>query len=126
MDAAEHPGLLTTRPLTFSGRRLFVNVDAPHGSLAAEILDEHGTPIEPFTKENCVPVALDSTRQPITWKGAPDLSPLHGRPVRIRFHLTNGALYAFWISPDETGASHGYVAAGGPEFTGPLDTVGGR
>ena len=41
-----------------------------------------------------------------------------------RFHLKNGSLYAFWVSPDESGASHGYVGAGGPGFTGPRDTVG--
>ncbi len=40
------------------------------------------------------------------------------------FYLTNGELYAFWVSPEETGASHGYVAAGGPGLTGPTDTVG--
>ena len=49
---------------------------------------------------------------------------MSGRPVRFRFQLTNGSLYAFWVSPDATGASHGYVAAGGPGFTGPRDTTG--
>jgi hypothetical protein len=44
--------------------------------------------------------------------------------VRFRFYLTEGDLYAFWVSPDESGASHGYVAAGGPGLTGPTDTVG--
>jgi hypothetical protein len=44
----------------------------------------------------------------------------------LRFYLRNGALYAFWVSPEESGASHGYVAAGGPDFTGPRDTVGGK
>jgi len=44
--------------------------------------------------------------------------------VRFRFHLRLGALYSFWVSPDASGASHGYVAAGGPGFTGPTDTVG--
>ena len=34
------------------------------------------------------------------------------------------ALYAFGVSPDANGASHGYVAAGGPGFTSPTDTVG--
>ncbi|MCK4294415.1 MAG: hypothetical protein KAY65_14550 [Planctomycetes bacterium] len=29
-----------------------------------------------------------------------------------------------WVSPDFSGASHGYVGAGGPGFTGPTDTVG--
>jgi hypothetical protein len=30
------------------------------------------------------------------------------------FHLKNARLYAFWVSPDETGASGGHLAAGGP------------
>ena len=51
-------------------------------------------------------------------------SRLAGQPVRFRFHLTNGRLYAFWVSPAATGASHGYVAAGGPGFLGPTDTLG--
>jgi hypothetical protein len=44
--------------------------------------------------------------------------------LRFRFYLKRGSLYAFWVSPDESGASLGYVAAGGPGFTGPRDTVG--
>ena len=60
----------------------------------------------------------------MTWKGAADLSALAGKPVRFRFHLRSGRLFAFWVSPDESGASHGYVAAGGPGYTGPTDTVG--
>jgi hypothetical protein len=42
----------------------------------------------------------------------------------MRFHLTNGQLYSFQVSPDLSGASHGYVAAGGPGLTGPVDTTG--
>jgi hypothetical protein len=38
--------------------------------------------------------------------------------------LRNAALYAFWVTPDESGASHGYVAGGGPGLTGPTDTEG--
>jgi len=52
------------------------------------------------------------------------LAAVSGKPVRFRFHLTRGSLYAFWVSPDQSGASHGYVAGGGPGFTGPTDTVG--
>jgi hypothetical protein len=44
--------------------------------------------------------------------------------LKRTFHLQNGKLYAFWVSPDASGASRGYVAAGGPGFTGPTDTVG--
>jgi len=60
----------------------------------------------------------------VKWNGAEDLSPVAGRPVRLRFHLKRGKLYAFWVSADGDGASGGYVAAGGPGYTGPIDTVG--
>jgi hypothetical protein len=33
-------------------------------------------------------------------------------------------LYSFWVSPNESGASMGYVAAGGPGFIEHRDTTG--
>jgi hypothetical protein len=60
----------------------------------------------------------------VTWRDAADLGAVRDRPVKLRFTLMNGRLYAFWVSPDTSGASHGYVAAGGPGFKGPIDTVG--
>ena len=47
-----------------------------------------------------------------------------GKPVRFHFRLTIGRLYSFWVSPDASAASNGYVAAGRPGFVGPRDTVG--
>ena len=133
MAAGEQEGTLTTRPVRFSGKYLFVNVDAAQGELRVEILEETGQPppaaragIPPFTRENAVPIRTDKTLEQVQWKGKPDLSTLAGRPVRFRFHLRNGRLYAFWVSPDASGASHGYVAAGGPGFTGSTDTVGSK
>jgi len=124
MDAREAGGTLTTRPVTFSGRRLFVNVDADEGELAAEVLDADGRVIEPFSRGRCSAVRADRTLAAVTWAGADDLAAVAGKPVRFRFHLRSGSLYAFWVSPDATGSSGGYVAAGGPGFTGPTDTVG--
>jgi len=124
MDADSTEGTLTTRPVRFSGRYCFVNADVDTGELRVEILDAEGRVIQPFSRANCVAVRSDSTLQAVTWPGASDLSTLAGQTVRFRFYLTNGGLYAFWVSPDRSGASHGYVAAGGPGFTGPTDTVG--
>ena len=53
MDAGAEPATLTTRPVTFSGRRVFVNAATADGELRVEILDEAGQPIAPFTLENC-------------------------------------------------------------------------
>ena len=126
MDAGPKGGTLTTRPLTFKGKHLHVNLKCPNGELKAEVLDKDGKAIEPFTLANCKAVSCDKTLAAVTWQGVADLSAFSGKPVRFRFHLKNGSLYAFWVSPDRSGASHGYVAAGGPGFTGPTDTVGMR
>ena len=42
MDAGDEDGTLTTRPVTFRGKHLFVNVAAEGGELRAEVLDEDG------------------------------------------------------------------------------------
>jgi len=124
MDGGAAGGALTTRPVTFGGRYLFVNLNAPDGELRVEVLTGEGMPFEPFTAAGCHPISVDRTLQQVTWEGGEELSSLAGKPVRFRFHLTSGRLYSFWVSPDRSGASHGYVAAGGPGFTGPVDTVG--
>jgi hypothetical protein len=128
LAAGEQLGSITTRKLKFTGKHLFVNLGAPQGELRVEALDADGRVIEPFTRENCRPLAADSTAVEVRWKGtsdlAADLSALAGRPIRFRFHLTGGDLYSFWVAPTPAGASQGYVAAGGPHFTGPTDTVG--
>ena len=122
--AGPEGGTLTTRPITFSGERLFVNADCPQGRLRAEVRDRDGKPIAPFTLENSVPFSGDRTLEPMRWKEGSGLSALAGKPVRLHFELTDGSLYAFWVSRDDTGRSDGYVGAGGPGFVGVLDTVG--
>lgn len=123
LDAGNASGSMTTRPILFSGRNLFVNADTRLGEMRAEVLDMNNKVIAPFSAEDCVPVSMNSTRQAVNWKHRKDLSALAGQRVKLRFHLTNGSLYSFWISPDKSGASYGYVAAGGPDFTGAIDTL---
>ena len=113
-------GELVTRPLKFSGKCLFVNLDAAGGELLVEVADRRGIVIEPFSLANCRPVRADSTRERVAWNGG-DLAALAGREVRFRFRLRHGKLYAFWVSPSDRGASRGFVAAGGPGFSGPVD-----
>jgi hypothetical protein len=120
LDAGGVEGSLTTRPVVFTGKHLFVNVDAPRGELRVEVLDERGQPIAPFALAESVATSADSTRQAVVWKATDDLSPLAGRAVRFRFTLKNGRLFAFWVSPDRTGTSRGYLAAGAPGESQPL------
>jgi len=114
---AEKEGFLLTEPLQFDGKFLFVNVDThlKKASLAVEILDTEGNVIEGYSKKDCKVIhGSDKTKQIVTWKNHSDLSSLLGKSIRIKFYLTRGDLYAFWISPWETGESRGYTAGGGP------------
>ena len=126
MDAGSTEAVLTTRQVQFSGKYLFVNVNDPSGSLQVEVLDSNGNVIPAFARQNSVAVRVDSTLQQMSWNGVSDLSSLTapGTHVQFRFYLTNGQLYSFWVSPSTNGASNGYVGAGGPGFTGNVDTLG--
>lgn len=116
MDADSHPGVLTTRPVSFKGEHLFVNLNAPQGELRVEVPDEAGQ-----VAATSEPVRGDSTKLRIPWKNVASLSKLSGKPVRLRFHLTNGQLYSFWVTPDANGASFGYLGGGGSDANGVRD-----
>ncbi len=114
-------GQLTTRPVQFLGEHMFVNADLDRGELRVEVLDRDGRVIAPFTRDESVPVTGNGTRLAVRWTSG-TLGRLAGQPARFRFWLTRGRLYAFWVSPWNTGESRGYPAAGGPGFRGPIDT----
>lgn len=124
LDAGESSSTVITRPVTFNGEYLFFNAEVPNGKLRVEIQDLDGNPIEPFTLENSIPFTGDSTLEMFKWNGADSLDQLRDQPVRFNFKITNGSLFAFWVSRDESGRSDGYVAGGGTGYTGPIDTVG--
>jgi hypothetical protein len=123
VDGSIDPGTLVTRPVRFSGRHLFVNLEAPDRALRVEVLDREGRQLAGFSAAECVPIGGDNTRAPVRWAGTDDLSRLAGESVRFRFRLTGGSLYAFWVSPSPEGASQGYVGAGGPASAGTMDTL---
>ena len=119
MDAGESEGTLTTRTLSFGGRHLFVNLDAPEGELRVELLD--GTKV----LSTSAPLKGNGTKLRVEWPDGELVSEAL-KPRRFRFRLTKGRLYSFWVSPDDKGASMGYIGAGGPGYSGSRDLPGGR
>jgi hypothetical protein len=119
--AADDPGTLTTRPIIFSGDHLFVNADVRNGELRVDVLDADGRPMPPFTKERCDPVRGDGTKHVVRWPGA-TLMSVARREVRLRFSMTRGRLFSFWVSASPSGASGGYVGGGGPGYSSHRDT----
>ena len=117
MQAGTEEGHFISDAVTVNGNYLFVNVDVHRkkGKLLVEVLDAKGTPIPGFTKKDCsILKRMDSTKQMIVWKNKTDLSELSGKNISLKFYLTDGDLYSFWISSWKTGESGGYTAGGGP------------
>lgn len=117
MHAGKKEGWLVTERLTFDGKYLFVNADAGtrKSSLAVELLDADGNVVPGYSRADSIVMrAADSTKRMITWKRHADVAALAGQTVRMKFYLTNAHLYAFWVSPWESGESRGYTAGGGP------------
>jgi hypothetical protein len=96
----------------------------PNYGVSSETDDFEGKALSHFSEGNWRPLRVDSTLAHVAWRGSSDLSDLAGEVLRFLFILRDGRLHSFWVSPDESGASNGYVAAGWPGFTGPTDTVG--
>lgn len=124
MDAGSEGGELTTRKVQFSGSRLFINADARQGEVRAEVIDASGKPLRGFSMNECVPIKGDQTITAVRWKSGKDLAAASGKPVRIRFQLHNARLYSFWVSATDSGASRGFVGAGGPGFEHSFDDAG--
>lgn len=119
LHADKNEGYVTTETISFDGKYLFVNADVSKGKLAIEVLDENGNVISGFSKkDNKIFINDNNTKQLVTWKSYSDLSSLQGRNIRLKFYLTSGDLYSFWISPWESGESRGYTAGGGPGLSG--------
>lgn len=107
-------GTVSTRKMMVEEDRkyLFVNVNAPSGTLKAEILDKDGNPVKGYTMEECLGVSGNTTKAMVEWKNGSDVSFLNGQVFQIRFSMENGEFYSFWLSKDEKGDSEGMTAAG--------------
>lgn len=110
MESARTEGYLITKPFKVNGEYLFINADIK-GKLKIELLDECKNEIKGYT---ALLRNVNSTKMQIEWKTGGSLKPLTGRYVRLKFYLSDGDLYSFWLSSWKTGESGGYTSGGGP------------
>jgi hypothetical protein len=96
VSATAKGGELVTKPVTFSGSRLTLNLStSAAGDVRVELQDADGAPIPGFALDDCPPVFGDSHERAVTWNGGGDVSTLAGKPVRLRFVLKDADLYAY-------------------------------
>jgi hypothetical protein len=92
--AAESSGTLLTRPITFSGKDLILNLDAKGGAARVALLGADSQPIPGFGLDDCDPISADGFDQTVQWRGG-SLSELAGKPVRLQFSLRRCTLYTW-------------------------------
>ena len=98
--AAAKEGELVTKPLVFDGDELVVNYStSAAGSLRVEIQQPDGTPIPEFGLQDCETHVGDTIDGHISWRAGPDLKAWAGRPLRLRFVMTECDLYSFKFGP---------------------------
>jgi hypothetical protein len=92
---------LVTRPLTFTGRRLELNIDTRGlGYAQVGLEDEHGRPIPGYGVDDCVFINGNFVRHTVEWLGrGPDVSSLAGRTVRVVVKMRNTSLYSLQFVP---------------------------
>ncbi len=89
-------GELTTKPLTYQGDRLVVNLStSAAGSLRVELQNPNGEPIPGFTLSECIEIIGDEIDRTVSWRQGADVSGWAGKPLRIRFYLKDADLFSF-------------------------------
>lgn len=106
-------GELLTAKLKFAGSYFYVNANIS-GELKVELLNTDGTVISGYSKNECKPIKGDTVKQQVEWNSNKTLTSLAGQNIRVKFYVTDGEIFSFWISPDSTGESQGYTGGGGP------------
>ncbi|MDP6385825.1 MAG: hypothetical protein QGI93_06475 [Planctomycetota bacterium] len=96
MAAGARGGEWRTKPMVFSGDRLVVNfATSARGGIRVEIQDASGTPLQGFTLEDAVEQIGNEIERTVAWAQGTDVSSLDGRPIRLRFAMTDADLFAF-------------------------------
>ena len=100
INAGIKEGHMTTKPISFSGNQLQLNVSTSAlGSVRVEILTAAGKPIKGFSLDECDLVVGDKINYTVSWNGSSDVAELAGKPIRLRFVLAEADLYAMRFAP---------------------------
>ncbi len=90
-------GELLTKPLTFMGTKLSLNI-VSKGNTRVELQTVAGQALPGFALDDCTPVSGDFIDHSVTWKGG-SLANVAGEPVRLRFALQEAEMYSLQFLP---------------------------
>ena len=103
MDFSYTGGVLETRPVTFRGRSLFLNVNtSAAGEARVALLNLGGKALEGFAADDCRIINGDFLEKRVEWSAGHDLSRWAGQPVRLRFEMRGAKLFSFRFGDQPT------------------------
>ena len=102
LEAPYSGGTFATKPLTFEGSRLRLNINtATTGYAQVGIETADGKPIPGYSLDDSVYINGDFIDTPVEWMHhGSDVSSLEGRPVRLVFRMRGARLFAMQFTKE--------------------------
>ena len=95
LHAKAREGKVLTKPVIFEGNELSLNFSTSSaGYVKVEVLDADGQVVPGFSAEDCDLLFGDSIDQRVSWKGSADFSRFSGKPIRLRFVMSEADVYS--------------------------------
>lgn len=102
VHASASLGRLTTRPFTYAGSALTLNLaTSAAGGVRVELQDEAGRPLPGRALADCPPIFTDAIEHRVVWNDGGDASAWAGCPIRLLVELCEADLYAFRFALEE-------------------------
>ncbi|MCA9043021.1 MAG: hypothetical protein KDA69_01800 [Planctomycetaceae bacterium] len=95
LHAGKEGGEFISKPFVFEGDQLILNYRAAAaGEVLVELQLADGTPVDPFTLDECHRLTGDDIAQVVSWKQGDGLIRYAGKPVRLRIKMRNADIYS--------------------------------
>ena len=95
LDAGDQGGVVETEPFELHGSEILVNADLGEGELDAEMLSDDGEVLAVSQ-----PTSGDQLQGVLRWQEG-QISKHRGEQVSLRFNLSNGSLYSYWLEDED-------------------------
>lgn len=99
LHAGHLAGTWTSRAITFTGSRLYVNYrTTAAGYLRVELQDEKGRALAGHSLQHSRELYGDEMRAAVSWEGGEDISGLQGQTLRLHFEMMEADLFSLQFS----------------------------
>ncbi|MBT3375341.1 MAG: hypothetical protein HN742_07545 [Lentisphaerae bacterium] len=96
INAGWQGGGVVTKPLTFDGSELKINVSTSAvGAVRIELQNADGSAIPGYALDDMAPIYGDQLDRPVSWNDGASVGKLAGRPMKLHFELKDADVFSF-------------------------------